>query len=248
MKKTAILLCTVISILILTTFSGCGTARPNEIKWYLSTYHIDGEIIYHHVGFNEYDPFNSVFSDSAEISFKKGGTFYFRDIEGNEFEGRYKRKKTMYDTEIKLTFADGRVAEGWYMKLNSNSDTVQYSAHFDIFGISYSFDNIERKFLEEDYNRCLKNLSSAICNYAKDGRMEPEHYPYYGNLQRAHIGRVGEILIAVAGKNAYTLSEPYNLCYTVNAEGIDRCEIREGDCIIRTAYGGLAIYYPQIEG
>ena len=244
MKKAAILLCALILVLISATFSGCGAPRPHEIKWYLYHYYIDGEYYHNYVGFDDYNHFNAVYSDRAEISFKKDGSFYFKDIEGTEFEGTYKSKKRRYQTEVTLNFPDGSTAYGEYYKFDRND--TEYQISFHIYGVSYYFDNTERKFFEEDYLRCLKNLSSAIYTYANNGRMEPEHYPYFDNLKRAQIGRIGESFVAVAGANAYAFDRYNYWCYTVNGESIDKCEIREGDCIIRTTHGGFAIYYPEI--
>ena len=239
MKKIIILLCSIFCILLSVGFAGCGTARPYKIEWYLSSYFIEGETYrsYRSVGFDIYDHFGSLYSDSAQISFYDDGSFYFKDKDGAEYGGTYKAQKGRYSADIVLTFPDGSEYLGSYSKID------RYSAHFEISGVNYYFDDKERSFNKDDKDKCLKNLAAAICTYAEGGKMEIEYYPYYENLTRAKIGKVGDKFVAVTGNNAYLLDNYGYWCYTVNREGIAEEDLKEGDCILRTGYGNLAIYY-----
>ena len=245
MKKTLISLCSAIFILLAVAFSGCGTPSPHEIEWFLSDYYLSEEFYYHTVGFDQYDHFGSVFSNCAQISFKGDGSFYFKDKDGKEYEGTYKSKRSGYDTEVTLTFPDGSKAEGYYW--DYGNDGIKYSARFEISGINYYFDDKERSFDADSLNRCLKNLTGAICTFAADGRMEIEHYPYYENLKRGVIGKVGEKFVAVAGNTVILLDNTEYWCYSVNGEGIEKGRLKEGGCVIRAGNGRIAIYYVEID-
>ena len=237
MKKIIILICSVFCILLSLNFAGCGTARPYKVEWHLSSYFIDAENSYRSVGFDYYDHFSSAFSDSAQISFKDDGGFYFKDKDGKEYSGTYKAQKHRYEAEVILTFFDGSEYTGYYSKSNN------YSALFEIAGVNYYFDDRERNFDKDGFDKCLKNLAAAIRTYSEGGKMQIEHYPYYDSLHRAEIGKVGDKLVAVTENNSYLLDNFKYWCYTVGGEVISVTELKEGDCIIRTGYGSLAIYY-----
>ena len=241
MKKIIILLCSVVLLLFSVPFSGCGRVNPYEIEWHLESYDVIGENYYRFVGFDYYNHFGSVLSDCAKISFKNDGSFYFTDKDGAEYDGTYKSKKELYDTTVTLMFSDGREAVGSYDKFEYNG--AKYEAYFEIFGVNYYFDDRERNFNCDDLDRRLKNLADAIYTFATDGRMEAEHYPYYENLKRAEIGKVGDKFVVITPYSSYLL-DSYNFwCYGVNGERIEKSELKEGGCIIRTGYNNLAIYY-----
>ena len=245
MKKIIILLCSVVLILLCIPFTGCGTPRIYEIEWYFDNYLAEGNY-YRGVGFDYYDHFGSLFSDCAEISFKDDGGFYFKDVDGEEYEGTYKCKKGIYDTAVTLIFPDGSKAEGYYW--NYDADDIKYSLHFEISGTSYNFDDKKRSFDADSLCRCLKKLTAAICTFAADGRMEIEDYPYYENLKKAVIGKVGDSFVAVAGGNSYLFDNSKYWCYNFNSQKIEKSELKEGECIIRAFRGYndfIAVYYPE---
>lgn len=242
MKRIIIAFCSVMLISLSLTFAGCGTVQPYEIEWHLSAYCIDGEYYDHCVGFNYYNHFDSVFSDCARISFNDDGSFYFKDREGVQYNGTYKSKKGRYDTEVTLTFPDGSEAEGSYSKYDFADYT--YEALFEIFGVKYYFNDKERDFDADDLETCLTNVAGAICTFAADGKMSIAHYPYYENLKKAVIGKVSGSYVAVTGNNVYLLDSANYWCYSVDSEKIKSCELKEGECIIRTGYESFAVYYP----
>ena len=244
MKKAIISLCSVILIFLSITFAGCTSVQLYEVEWHFVSYEIIGDNYIHYVGFDNFDHFGSTVSECAQISFKEDGSFSFTDMDGVEYSGTYKSKKNEYDTDVTLTFADGSEAAGWYAKYDFADYT--YEAQFEIFGVKYCFGDTELKFYEENLEKCLSTLADAICTFATDGKMGVQHYPYYENLKKAVIGKVGDKVIAVTENKSYLLSDAKFWCYNVDGEGIESCELKEGECVIRIGYDCFAIYYPQI--
>lgn len=226
------------------TFTGC-TAKPYKIEWHLSAYYADEELYGHYVGFDWYDHFNSAFSDAAEISFEKDGSFYFKDKDGVEYNGTYTSKKSRYYSDVFLTLADGSKFEGWGFGCRTNRGRA-YSLSFEFNGVKYYFDSEEDKFDEEDLNNHLIKVANAVNTFAYGGNASEEDYEYFATLQYAVIGKVDGKYVAVTEDSAYLLIDLNYWCYYVNGTEIREDELREGKCIIRAGYNRVAIYYPAI--
>lgn len=235
-KRIIIALCSLIAIFSALSLSGCAT-RPFKVDWFIYSYEIDGEV--YEVGFDYFDHFNPVYPN-AGIYFDRDGNFSFTDKDGSEYYGSYKRRNTLKDTKITLSFADGGKANGKCSCVKRHGDNYYY-AEFEINGVKYNFRDRRRVFFEDNLYYYLKSVSNAVITFANTGERT---WPYYDEaLTNAVMGKVGDSFFAVTDGCLYMLDDYSFWCYDVDGEGIKTSEPKEGDCILRISCNRLAIYY-----
>lgn len=240
MKKICIALCLVMAMLVISAFAGCAV-QPYAVEWHLCTYEIDGEV--YEVGFNDFDHFNPVYPDYAQISFDENGSFYFKSKDGVEYNGTYESKDNRNNTETTLTFPDGSKVVGTCARYGFDGYTSY--AEFEIYGVKYNFEDKKCKFDEDDLEYRLSYVVGAVYSFAETGETQ---WPYYDTgLYNGTVAKVGDSYVAIKEYDSYVLDNLKYWCYNVNSKEIEECELKEGECIIRIGNGRLAIYYPEID-
>ena len=235
-KKISVLLALLLCLFALPLMGGCAV-EPWTVDWSLDYYVKDG--VRYSTDFNTMDFFATLPADAVRLCFYEDGTVAFTDCDGRGAWGKYSYVSERARTDVKLTFEDGRTAEGWCSR--GYFDGVWYDAYLLMDGVEYYF--------EEQRDWGYDAIASGL---EREGRQleyfEASEKNVYGDLRR------GEISFEDAGIFVTFYSDVegeffrYNLArtdeeggqyytYTVyeydRAYAITEAELREGACAVK---------------